>query len=48
MGKEAALFAYVLPVLVSTLGGATISVLALGALQKTHVFGDVKVALGSK
>ena len=48
MGKEAALFAYVLPFLVSTLGGATISVLALGALQKTHVFGDVKVALGSK
>lgn len=48
MGKEAALFAYVLPFLVSTLGGATISVLALGALQKTRIFGDVRVALGSK
>lgn len=39
MGKEAALFAYVLPFIVSSLGGATISVLAISALRKTRAVG---------
>lgn len=44
MGKEAALFAYVLPFIVSSIGGATISVFAIGALQKTHVLDRAMLA----
>ncbi len=48
LGKEAALFAYVLPFIISSFGGATISILLLAALQRTGVFGNIKVALGTK
>ncbi len=37
MTKETALFAYVIPFMVSTVGGSTISILVLFALKKTHV-----------
>lgn len=36
MGKEAALFAYVLPFTVSSLGGTIIAVFLVTALKKTH------------
>ena len=48
MGKEAALFAYVLPFIISSFGGATISIIAIGALQKTRLLSQMKVALGDK
>ena len=48
MGKEAALFTYVPAFLLSTAVGATISILAIGALQKTRVLGQMKLALGRK
>ena len=48
MGQEAALFAYVLPFLVSTLGGATIAILAIGALQKTNLLGQFQLALSAR
>ncbi|MEM1485784.1 energy coupling factor transporter S component ThiW [Oscillospiraceae bacterium PP1C4] len=48
MGKQAALFAFVIPFFVSSLGGATISVLAISALQKAHVLGFMKPAHDGK
>ena len=48
LGKEAALFAYVLPFIISSFGGATISIIAIGALQKTRLLSQMKVALGDK
>lgn len=48
MGKETALFAYLLPFLISSFGGATISVVVLTALEKTGVFGSIRIALGQK
>ena len=38
MNKEAALFAYVIPFMVSSFGGATISIFAMGALSRTPLF----------
>ena len=38
MGKEAALFAYVLPFLISTTGGTLIAMLLIGALKAAKVF----------
>ena len=38
MNKEAALFAYVIPFMVSSFGGATISIFAMGALSRTSLF----------
>ncbi len=38
MGKEAALFTYVVPFLVSTIGGTLIAAILVTALQKTKVF----------
>ena len=38
MGKEAALFAYVMPFMISSLGGATISIMVLNVLRKTKVW----------
>lgn len=48
MGREAALFAYMIPFVLSSAGGAAISALAIGALQKTHVLGGVKHGLDGK
>lgn len=48
MGRQAALFAYVIPFMVSCAGGATISILALGALRRTHLLGSWQLALGVK
>lgn len=42
MGKEAAMFAYLLPFLVSSFGGASISIVFIGILRKAkvlHMFG---------
>lgn len=38
MGKEAAVFAYVLPFFISTVGGATIAILFIAALKRTKAF----------
>ena len=45
MGQEAALFTYVPAFLISTAGGATIAILAMGALQRTHLLGQVQAPL---
>ena len=37
MAQETAIFAYVIPFMVSTIGGSTISITLLYALKKTHV-----------
>lgn len=37
MAQETAIFAYVIPFMVSTIGGSTISIILLYALKKTHV-----------
>lgn len=42
MGREAALFAYVLPFLVSTTGGTLIAALLIAALEKTHAMAHLK------
>ena len=47
MGQEAALFTYVPAFLLSTGGGATIAMLAMGALQRTHLLGQVKASLAN-
>ena len=36
MGKDAALFAFVLPFLVSTAGGTLIAAVLIGVLSRTH------------
>lgn len=41
LGKEAAVFAYVVPFLISTVGGSILAVALLFALDKTGVFGDL-------
>lgn len=38
MGKEAALFAFVIPFMVSSLGGATVSIIVLNLLKTTQVW----------
>ena len=48
MGKEAALFAYVLPFFVSTAGGATIAILFLAALKRTKAFDTVQRVVANK
>ena len=44
MGKEAALFAYVLPFIISSAGGTVIAIFLVTALKQTHAldkfFGD--------
>lgn len=42
MGKEAALFAYVAPFLVSTAGGTLIAAVLIGILLKTHALGKLR------
>lgn len=46
LGKEAALFAYVLPFLISSVGGALLSVAFLTALDRTKALDQVKHSLG--
>ncbi len=48
MSKQAAVFAYVLPFLISTFGGATISILLISALKKAKALDVMKSALNSK
>lgn len=43
MGKEAALFTYVVPFLVSTLGGSIFAVILLFALKRTQVFNKIGI-----
>lgn len=38
LGKEAAVFAYVLPFFISTIGGATIAILFIAALKRTKAY----------
>jgi len=45
MSKQAALFAYVLPFIVSSFGGALISVIFIYALEKTKVLDMIKTAI---
>ena len=42
MGKEAALFTYVVPFLVSTAGGTLIAAVLIGILLKTHALGKLR------
>ena len=42
MGKEAALFTYVIPVLVSTLGGTVIAAILIAVLAKTHALNHMR------
>ncbi len=45
MGKEAALFTYVVPFLVSTVGGTVIAALLITVLYKTHAINTLTVLL---
>lgn len=45
MGKEAALFTYVVPFLVSTVGGTVIAALLITVLYKTHAINTLKALL---
>jgi energy coupling factor transporter S component ThiW len=45
MGKEAALFTYVVPFLVSTVGGTVIAVLLITVLYKTHAINTLTALL---
>ena len=47
MGQEAAAFAYVVPFLVSTAGGATMAFVLLCALKRAKVLERVQVSLGT-
>ena len=47
MGQEAAVFAYVVPFLVSTAGGATMAFVLLCALKRAKVLERVQVSLGT-
>ena len=38
MGKQAALFAYIIPFLISTCGGTFAAAILIGVLYRTHVF----------
>lgn len=46
MGKEAALFAYVLPFLVSTIGGTIFAAVLIGILARTKALDQMRAALG--
>ncbi len=48
MSKQAAVFAYVLPFIVSSFGGAAISFLLISALQKTKALEGMKSILSGK
>ena len=45
MGKEAALFTYVVPFLVSTVGGTVIAALLITFLYKTHAINTLTALL---
>lgn len=45
MGREAALFAYVLPFLVSTVGGTIIAAVLIGILARTKALDQMRAAL---
>ncbi len=45
MGKEAALFTYVVPFLISTVGGTIIAGILIGAMQKIGVFRQLQQSL---
>ena len=45
MGKEAALFAYVLPFLVSTVGGTAIAAAVIAVLRRNGGFAFMKEAV---
>ncbi|MBS1474286.1 energy coupling factor transporter S component ThiW [Massiliimalia massiliensis] len=47
LGKEAAVFAYVLPFLISTVGGSILSVVFIKILEKTHVMSMIQNSLGT-
>jgi energy coupling factor transporter S component ThiW len=47
MGKTAALFAYVLPFLVSTAGGTTIAAVLVGIMTKSHALDYLRAVLDS-
>jgi energy coupling factor transporter S component ThiW len=47
LGKDAALFTYVLPFLVSTLGGTIIAAVLVTILGKTHAIGYIRGLLAS-
>ena len=47
MGTEAALFGYVLPFLISSVGGAVLSVALLTALERTKALDQVRHSLGA-
>jgi energy coupling factor transporter S component ThiW len=48
ISKQAALFAYVIPFIASSFGGATISILLISALKKTRALDTMTSALNSK
>jgi len=48
MSKQAALFAYVIPFIISSFGGATISLVLISALIKAKAFDSMKLALKNK
>lgn len=47
LGQEAAVFAYVIPFLISTLGGSILSVVLIKILDKTHVLAMFQRKLGT-
>ena len=46
LSKEVALFAYVIPFILSTLGGSTISIFLINVLQRTKVLSLLKTSTG--
>lgn len=47
LGQEAAVFAYVVPFLISTVGGSILSVVFIKILDKTHVMSMIQNSLGT-
>ncbi len=45
MGKEAALFTYVVPFLVSTIGGTIVAAILINVLKKTKALDQMKASL---
>ena len=48
MGKEAAVFAFVLPFLISTLGGSILGILLVAVFEKTGLLGYMHLQMGNK
>lgn len=47
LGKEAAMFAFVVPFLISTIGGSLLSIVLIKILEKTHVMSMIQTSLGT-